>query len=249
MERPSAGWLRRLSYRPPPLSKKTHDCTCGCGFLSPSLLALGTDEAQGSIESIGGDPFMAVSTQPVGAQSVSKQSVTAPAAPPSPKRQTAGTPTVDTRKVAGRRVLSFRGLDEVLTDASALVASPHTKTLGNWPLPQLLTHLASTINNSIDGFSSKAPLFVRLIGPFLKSGMIKNKMRPGIKLPPEAEKLAFPAAESAEEALRQLRHALSRCKCERMTAAHPAFGKMTHEQWLQLHLRHSELHLSYAVPE
>ena len=154
---------------------------------------------------------------------------------------------VDTRSVAGRRELSFGGLDEVLADASALAAAPQLKTLGNWPLTHLLMHLASTINNSIDGFSNKAPLLIRIIGPLLKRGMLKNKMRPGIKLPPEAEKSAFPAAASVEEALRQLRHAVSRCKCERMTAAHPAFGKMTHEQWLQLHLRHSELHLSFVV--
>jgi hypothetical protein len=28
----------------------------------------------------------------------------------------------------------------------------------------------------------------------------------------------------------------------------PAFGALTHEQWVQLHLRHAELHLSFVVP-
>jgi len=186
---------------------------------------------------------MAVSTQPVSARSIKPQPIAAQIA----KSPAVKAKAVDTRSVAGRRELSFGGLDEVLADATALVASPKVKTIGNWPFPQLLMHLASTINNSIDGFSSKAPLLIRIIGPLLKRGMLKNKMRPGIKLPPEAEKSAFPAAASADEALRQLRHAVSRCKCERMTAAHPAFGKMTHEQWQQLHLRHSELHLSFVA--
>ena len=158
-----------------------------------------------------------------------------------------GVKAVDTSSVAGRRELAFRGLDEVLADATALVAAGQVKTLGNWPVPQLLTHLASTINNSIDGFQSKAPLFIRIIGPLLKHRMLK-KMPPGIKLPADAEKSAFPAAASSEDALKQLRLAISRCKLERMNAAHPAFGKMTHEQWLQLHLRHSELHLSFILP-
>jgi hypothetical protein len=33
-----------------------------------------------------------------------------------------------------------------------------------------------------------------------------------------------------------------------MTARHPVLGKLTHEEWTQLHLRHAELHLSFAVP-
>ncbi len=29
----------------------------------------------------------------------------------------------------------------------------------------------------------------------------------------------------------------------------PVFGKMTKEEWDQLHLRHAEMHLSFYVPE
>src|SRR5262245_13349178 len=101
---------------------------------------------------------MTASIPSVSAQTVARQSVTEQVATPKPVQPIASKP-VDTTKFAGRRELSFRGLDEVLADATALVAAPQVKTLGNWPLAQLLTHLASTINNSIDGFSSKAPLF------------------------------------------------------------------------------------------
>lgn len=156
--------------------------------------------------------------------------------------------SVNTASVSGRRTLSFHSLDEVFADASALVAAEESKTIGNWPLNQLLMHLASTINNSIDGFSNQAPLFIRIVGPFLKGGALK-KMRAGIKLPPAAEKSSFPAAASPEEALKQLRLAIGRCKLERMNAKHPAFGKMTHDEWVQLHLRHSELHLSYVIAD
>ena len=156
--------------------------------------------------------------------------------------------TVDTATVQGRRKLTFRSFDEVLADAERLVSSPNTKMLGNWPLSQLLTHLASTINGSIDGMSTKAPWFFRLIGPVVKRRILKNGMSPGFKLPKAREANAFPAASSPQEALGKLRAAVGRLKEERMTARHPFFGKLTHEEWTRLHLRHAELHLSFAVP-
>ena len=156
--------------------------------------------------------------------------------------------TVDTATVQGRRKLTFRSFDEVLADAERLVSSPNTKMLGNWPLSQLLTHLASTINGSIDGMSTKAPWFFRLIGPVVKRRILKNGMSPGFKLPKAREANAFPAASSPQEALGKLRAAVGRLKEERMTARHPFFGKLTHEEWTRLHLRHAELHLSFAMP-
>ena len=29
----------------------------------------------------------------------------------------------------------------------------------------------------------------------------------------------------------------------------PVFGPLTHEQWIQLNLRHAELHLGFLVPQ
>ena len=156
--------------------------------------------------------------------------------------------TVDTATVQVRRKLTFRSFDEVLADAERLVSSPNTKTLGNWPLSQLLTHLATTINSSIDGMSAKAPWLLRLVGPLVKWRIIKNGMSSGFKLPKEREATAFPAASSPQEALGKLRAAVGRLKQERMTARHPVFGKLTHEEWTRLHLRHAEMHLSFAVP-
>ena len=156
--------------------------------------------------------------------------------------------SVDTKTVQGRRELNFRSLDEVLADAERLVASPNTKMLGNWPLSQLLTHLATAINGSIDGTSAKAPWFIRLIGPLLKGRVLKNRMSPGFKLPKDVEVGFFPSVSSPQEALEELRRAVGRSHNERMTARHPILGKLTHEEWTRLHLRHAELHLSFAVP-
>lgn len=156
--------------------------------------------------------------------------------------------SVDVRKVAGRRELCFESLDQVVSDAERLVAAPNHRTLGNWPLHKLLTHLAHTIEHSIDGFEMKAPFLIRLLGPLIKRIALK-KLSPGIKLQKQLEQKVFPEAGSAEDALERLRAAVARAKGERMEAAHPAFGKMSHDEWIRLHLLHSAMHLSFALPE
>lgn len=153
---------------------------------------------------------------------------------------------VNPKTVQGRRNLEFSTLDEIVADAKRLVAANDTQTVGNWSLSHLLSHLTMTFNSSIDGFQVKAPLFIRLILPFFKRVIINRKMSPGIKLPKSAQAVAFPDVGSAEEALEQLRKAVARAKSERMEAVHPAFGNMTHDEWVKLHLRHSEMHLSFA---
>jgi hypothetical protein len=155
---------------------------------------------------------------------------------------------VDTKTVRGRRELTFGSFDEVLADAARLVASPHTRTLGNWPLGQLLTHLATAINRSIDGISARAPFLVRILARFRKGRVMSKGLPAGFKLPADREALAFPAPASTGEGLETLRAAVGRLRNERMTARHPVFGKLTHEEWARLHLRHAELHLSFAVP-
>jgi hypothetical protein len=156
--------------------------------------------------------------------------------------------SVGCKPIQGRRELSFTSLDDVLADAEKLVSSPHTKMLGNWPLERLLTHLATVINLSIDGISVKAPWFIRLIGRFMKRGILTQKMSPGFRLPKDMETGFFPAAGSPQQALQMLRKAVTRLQDEKMTARHPVLGRLTHDEWTQFHLRHSELHLNFVVP-
>jgi hypothetical protein len=145
--------------------------------------------------------------------------------------------------------VQFRSLDEVVADAEQLVASPHTRMLGNWPLSRLLTHLAVAVNRSIDGVSVKAPFFLRLAGPYLKWRILNKGMAPGFTMPRNREAEFFPPADSPQDALEQLRRAVGRLRTERMTVRHPVFGKVTQEEWTRFHLRHAELHLSFAVPD
>jgi hypothetical protein len=74
--------------------------------------------------------------------------------------------------------------------------------------------------------------------------------RPGFQNPPEAAALE-PAAElSLEEAVAYLRRQIERIRRgERMTQVSAVEGPYSHEQWVYIHLRHAELHLSFLGTE
>jgi hypothetical protein len=153
------------------------------------------------------------------------------------------------KSVVGRRQLRYATLADMLADAERLVESPSTRLLGNWPLDKLLTHLATGVNASIDGIPARAPWFLRLAGVFLKRRFLTKQLSAGFKLPKTVEADFFPPADSPAAALAMLRGAVDRLRTERMTARHPVLGKLTHDEWSQLHLRHAELHLSFALPD
>ena len=157
--------------------------------------------------------------------------------------------TINTKNVQGRRELKFQSLDEVIAEAEKLVNSPQTRLLGNKSLDQILNHLAIATEGSIDGTAIKAPWFIRLVGPFLKGRLLKHKMPAGFKLPARFEDGYFPKSASPNDALQRLRNAVARLQNERMTAKHPVLGQLNHDEWNQLHLRHSELHLSFVTTD
>ena len=49
----------------------------------------------------------------------------------------------------------------------------------------------------------------------------------------------------AEEGLSRYRAAMERLRSTAPTIPNPVFGPLTHDQWIQLNLRHSELHLGF----
>ena len=149
--------------------------------------------------------------------------------------------------MSARRMVRYSTLSEVVQDAEHLLGNHHT--VGNWSFGQNCQHLAKTMNASIDGYGFQAPWWVRwLIVPVIKNSILLKPMKPGFKLPKQAESLLPDDAISAEEGLRQLKAAVERLSYETPTAPHPAFGQMASEEVIQMHLRHSELHMSYIVP-
>ncbi len=147
-----------------------------------------------------------------------------------------------------RRTLSFATLDEFLQDAEAMAESEY-KTIGNWSYGQILGHLASAMNNSIDGFGFQASWFLRkIIAPFLKNSALTKPLKPGIKLPKGAEQYLPDPSLTVEDSLAECRKSVERLATETPKARHPFFGAMASEEWMALHLRHAELHMSFVVP-
>ena len=147
-----------------------------------------------------------------------------------------------------RRTLEFSTLEEVRADIEALAAGSYV-TVGKWSFAQILDHLGSSLNASIDGFPFKAGWLVRwLVAPFIKNSILTKPMKPGFALPKKFSSYLPSDDCTMDEALPKVLKAIRRFENEVPIADHPFFGKMASEEWMILHMRHAELHLSFVVP-
>jgi hypothetical protein len=157
---------------------------------------------------------------------------------------------IKTAKVTERRQLQFSSMQDILDDLEYLDSGDPPRTTGNWSSAQIVQHVAKLIDYSIDGFPvPKAALPVRIMGRMMRKAAITKPLRAGVKLP---EKFSFmePDREVAwDDAAEQLRQAIGRLESERMTQRSPVLGKLSHEQWEQMHCRHAEMHFSFMQPE
>ena len=160
--------------------------------------------------------------------------------------------TIDTAKVQGRRKLHFERLEDIVADVDQLAQAKEVKHLGNWSSGQVLKHLAIVMTNSLDGFHIKPPWYFRcmfvFMRPFMKNKALRDPMSAGFKMPSFAAEMIPPSTTWAE-GLAAIRQALHRLQTEPQRAPSPFMGNLTSEQWTQLHCRHSELHLSFLVPQ
>jgi len=169
---------------------------------------------------------------------------------------TAAPARVDTRRVPVRRAdLSYASLDEVLADLDRIErarAEGTLRTVGNWSAGQILDHVALLMELSLEGFPPpKFPLALRIAGRgfywLLRLRVIRGPMRPGIKFPKGATFLAPPEDVSFEQGAERLRRAVERVRSgEKMTQPSPVLGRMRHEDWLNLHLSHASMHMSFV---
>lgn len=147
-----------------------------------------------------------------------------------------------------KRTLTFRSYDDVLAEADALSTGGYAKT-GQWGLGQMCEHLAKTMERSLDGFPSRLPWPMRLVArTFVLGGILKH--RPFNRRFP-APKYLEPAGSPDDSAgLVRLKAAIGRLKAHSgPMQPHPVFGNVTPEQWREIHLWHSEHHLSFLVPQ
>ena len=156
--------------------------------------------------------------------------------------------SVDTTRVQNRRNLHFDKLEDILADVERLNRGK-VKSLGNWSSGQILRHIATVMNHSIDGSPLQFSLLLRILGRLMKGRVLKKGMSAGFQLKGRAAQVLVPSATTWEEGLGELRKAIQRLQTETKRAPSPFLGAMTREEWDSLHCRHSELHLSFLVPQ
>ncbi|HTM53211.1 MAG TPA: DUF1569 domain-containing protein [Pirellulales bacterium] len=154
---------------------------------------------------------------------------------------------VDTKRVTGRRQLKFSCYDDILKDVHNLACRP-SRQLGNWSLGEICEHLSRAMNMAIDGSSIKAPWYIRVAAPLIKRRFLSRPMNPGFQLPRSAVQL-MPNCKETQQGIAALERAIERLKTEKERKPHFVFGHFTREEWDQLQLRHSEMHLGFIVPE
>ena len=160
---------------------------------------------------------------------------------------------VDTRRVRNRRTLRLDTLDDLAAEVGRITsaaASGKVRCLGNWSPAQVLWHIGKLIELSIDGFSfryQRGPAWtLRLLRRLSWRLLIALAFRPGFQNPPYAAVLEPNPALTLEDAAAYLMKQIGRIRAgERMTQCCSVDGGYSHEQWLYIHLRHAELHLSF----
>ena len=153
--------------------------------------------------------------------------------------------TVNTKQVTGRRDVHYDSYGDLLADAERL-SNTQVEMLGNWSLGQILTHIAASLDSSIDGSDFSLPGPVRwLMSMLMKNKFLTKPIPAGFK----STKQFVPEPTSTEEGLAAIRQAIKRQEQEASRVPHPGFGKLTNEEWDAINLRHAEMHMSFAVPK
>lgn len=152
--------------------------------------------------------------------------------------------TVKTKHVQGRRVVHYESLSDFLRDVEQLAAT-ETRTLGNWSFGRILSHMAMSLDSSIDGTGFMLPAPVRwLMSLLMKRKFLTKPIPAGFK----ARNRFVPSETSVVDGLAKLRAAIARQYQEPKRALHPGFGAFTIDEWTAFHLRHAEMHMSFVVP-
>ena len=158
---------------------------------------------------------------------------------------------VSTKK-APRRELSFHCTGCVKEELARIESAHHRGTLahtGNWTPGENLDHIALNWEFAFDGPPPEArvPFILRLVGPFVKRRFTSGKTLPsGFKIPKSASYMEPRPGCSFEDGRARLQRILDRLdRGERMTQRSPAFGAMSHDEWMGLNLAHAQLHLGF----
>lgn len=157
---------------------------------------------------------------------------------------------VKTSAIADRRELHFSSMQDIQADVAYLDSGDPPRATGNWTAGQVVQHVTTLIQLSLDGFPPvRLALPLRLAGRLLRGRILAHPLRSGFRFPRQLEFLAPTPGIGWDEAVGYFTETIARLATEKMTAVSPLVGRLSHEQWEQMHCRHAEMHLSFLRPE
>ncbi|MBX2851275.1 MAG: DUF1569 domain-containing protein [Phycisphaeraceae bacterium] len=141
------------------------------------------------------------------------------------------------------RELHLATLDDLLAEAKRIAAQPDATSRGAWTPAQNIWHVGRFIKAGVEGYPAKVPLILKIIGPLMKKRFTTKGFSPGIKLPSQAaDHMVAPADTTIEQAMDMFETAMQGAKDKGFLPRNPMMGKMTQQQWVDLHCRHAEMH-------
>ena len=154
-----------------------------------------------------------------------------------------------TKQTTDRRELHFSSMADILENVEYLAAGDPPRSTGNWTPAQIVEHVGRVIDYSIEGFPTpKAAMPVRFIAWLLRRIVLARPMQPGIKLPGRFANLLPDHGTIWDDAVDRFRAVYAKLATRQMTQPSPVFGRLSHQQWEQLHCRHAEMHFSFMHP-
>lgn len=152
-----------------------------------------------------------------------------------------------------RRSLRLATLADLTAEVNRVVRAAESgglRTTGNWAAGQILQHVGKLMRFSLDGFPFAVPWPTRLLCRVLKwvswPYLIRLAFRPGREIPAGAAALRPDDEVTVADAAAFLLGQVARIQGgERLTRPSPWEGPISHEQWVEAHLRHAKLHLSF----
>ena len=143
------------------------------------------------------------------------------------------------------RHLEFENLRSAVDEARQLLASGYVRR-GNWSLGQICRHLTLVQDPSIDGYPAWMSLFAPL-RPLMRKWLLPKVLRPdsprGIRtapifMPPDDLDDAAEVETFSDSVARLINHS-------GQFAPHPAFGRMSRDEILEIHTAHAAHHLRF----
>lgn len=149
------------------------------------------------------------------------------------------------------RVLRFDNIEQCREEVNRLVRADEEGRLvakGNWTAGQIFDHLGTWINWGYIGYPKEIggpPWVIRVLLKLLRGFVLRSKAPQGFRMPGVANGTFAFELRDTREAAADLLVGLARLDAGAPPFPSPAFGMMTRDEAIALHLRHCELHLGY----